>query len=707
MTEKDSSLTRRKFIAAGSAAIAAPLVMSMAGKVMEANAADKTEAASDKKKKYVVTDVCCLCPPLRCKLFCPAGAYYFNGMHMAIDQEKCIQCGTCYKICPCSAVADVSAPVPAVVPHDTITKECDFLVIGGGMSGIVAAAAAADMSKKKVIVLERNKKAGGCGYFPIGTGLQKGGGMGPGGGMGGGMGGQGGGQSSGASTATTKSAQETLDDSVAQAMSGSENLLNPKLIANFKIAQSALQEWLYSWADTDNIFGNMEKERSGRFINAIIDKAKAAGVEILTETSAVDFIVNGDGQITGVKAKDAGGSVVVNFKYCLVSTGTVVNNTSIMTRSAVPEYTNPWDIRTGHRYPYNTGDGVLMAEKAGIPIDWANIFIHFTGVNSSLAESTTRILDNKADSLIVNLNGERWVNETLLTDDFLPALLKQPRNMLWHIMDSNIIQSGVGKVSSGSSGMMGMMGGMGGGMSGGPGGGMGGGQGGAQGGMGGGQGGAQGGMGGGQGGAQGGMAGAAAGMTATAAGSQNSSKNSKSGSSESQGFSQDKVKDMAEFSYAPTADKPDMKDVERIAALPGRHICKANTLEELADKMGVNKKVLLASVKRYNELCAKGHDDDFFKSKKYMVAIEKAPFYSSSHFLGHDGAFGGLNINENGQVMGKNGPIPNLFASGDITSSNTVHHGSKRGGGISAEAGWAVCSGWLAADYVSKKLKKA
>jgi succinate dehydrogenase/fumarate reductase flavoprotein subunit/ferredoxin-like protein FixX len=701
MGENDFELTRRKFIIAGSAAIAAPIAMNMAGRAADARTAEKTEDKSA-KKKYIVTDVCCLCPPLRCKLFCPAEAYYFDGTHMAIDQDKCIQCGTCYKICPCSAVEDVSASPPAAVPHDAITKECDFAVLGGGMSGIVAAAAAADLSKKKVIVIERNKKAGGCGYFPIGTGLQKGG-MGPGGGMGGMPGGQGG--QAGASGSAGKT-ENSFDDQVAQTMSSSENLLNPKLIANFKLAQSAMQEWLYSWADTNNIFGNMEKERSGRFITAIIDKAKASGVEILTETSAVEFISNGDGEITGVKAKDPGGSVIVNFKYCLISTGTVVNNPLIMARSAVPEYANPWDIRTGHRYPYNTGDGVVMADKVGIPIDWANIFIHFTGVNSSLAESTTRILDNKADSLIVNLNGERWVNETLLTDDFLPALLKQPRNMLWHIMDSNIITSGVGKVSSG--GMMGGMGGMGGGMMGGPGGGQGG-MSGAPGGIGAGQGGGQGGIGsaqGGQGGMDGGTAGVAAGMTA-AAGGQSSSKTAKSGSSESQGFSQDKVKDMAEFSYAPTADKPDMKEVERIVALPGRHICKANTLEELAEKMGVNKKTLLASVKRYNELCAKGHDDDFYKSKKYMVAIEKGPFYASSHFLGHDGAFGGLDINENAQVMGKNGPIPNLFASGDITSSNTVHHGSKRGGGISAEAGWAVCSGWIAADYVVKKLKKA
>jgi hypothetical protein len=195
-------------------------------------------------------------------------------------------------------------------------------------------------------------------------------------------------------------------------------------------------------------------------------------------------------------------------------------------------------------------------------------------------------------------------------------------------------------------------------------------------------------------------------MTAGAA-AQGATQGAQDKKSSSQGFSQDKVKDMSEFSYAPGEGPVDMKEIERIAKLPGRHIVKADTIEELAEKMGVSKETLAASVKRYNELCAKGHDDDFYKTKKYMVAIEKAPFYASSHFLGHDGAFGGLDINENGQVMGKNGPIPNLFATGDITSSNTVHHGSKRGGGIMAEAGWACASGFLVAEYVSKQLKSA
>jgi hypothetical protein len=69
------------------------------------------------------------------------------------------------------------------------------------------------------------------------------------------------------------------------------------------------------------------------------------------------------------------------------------------------------------------------------------------------------------------------------------------------------------------------------------------------------------------------------------------------------------------------------------------------------------------------------------------------------------GAFGGLHVNENLQVMGKKSPIANLYASGDITSDNTFHLGGKRGGGIEAEGGWASTSGYMVGETVGKLLK--
>jgi fumarate reductase flavoprotein subunit len=83
---------------------------------------------------------------------------------------------------------------------------------------------------------------------------------------------------------------------------------------------------------------------------------------------------------------------------------------------------------------------------------------------------------------------------------------------------------------------------------------------------------------------------------------------------------------VAEYGGPPGGVKTDLKELERIAKLPGKHVLIADTIEELAEKMGVEREVLVDTVKRYNELCAKGKDEDYYKPKKYMLPIEKAPF---------------------------------------------------------------------------------
>ncbi|MGI5936320.1 MAG: FAD-binding protein [Oscillospiraceae bacterium] len=56
---------------------------------------------------------------------------------------------------------------------------------------------------------------------------------------------------------------------------------------------------------------------------------------------------------------------------------------------------------------------------------------------------------------------------------------------------------------------------------------------------------------------------------------------------------------------------------------------KADTLEELIEKIGLPKKQALNSIRRYNELARKGRDEDFGKSPSRMFALEKPPFYAS------------------------------------------------------------------------------
>jgi len=99
MASEKLKLTRRNFMIAGSAAVVAtPLLSGFSGIASEA------EAASFEKgtEVYFVTGDCVGCHV--CKVFCPEQAIFYGERRMAIDQDKCVHCGTCYEECPVSAV---------------------------------------------------------------------------------------------------------------------------------------------------------------------------------------------------------------------------------------------------------------------------------------------------------------------------------------------------------------------------------------------------------------------------------------------------------------------------------------------------------------------------------------------------------------------------------------------------------------------------
>jgi Fe-S-cluster-containing hydrogenase component 2 len=89
-------LSRRNFIIAGSAAIAAPLILKMAG-------ADPAAGAEKKEEKitYIISSDCIGCH--FCFYSCPQSAIAWGDDKYEIDQSKCIGCGTCASVCNISA----------------------------------------------------------------------------------------------------------------------------------------------------------------------------------------------------------------------------------------------------------------------------------------------------------------------------------------------------------------------------------------------------------------------------------------------------------------------------------------------------------------------------------------------------------------------------------------------------------------------------
>lgn len=97
---------------------------------------------------------------------------------------------------------------------------------------------------------------------------------------------------------------------------------------------------------------------------------------------------------------------------------------------------------------------------------------------------------------------------------------------------------------------------------------------------------------------------------------------------------------------------------------------KADTIEELAEKLGIPAENLAATVARYNELCEKGVDEDFGKEAYRMKAVDHAPYYGG--FLGGSllCTCDGLRINRKCQVYDtQHKVIEGLYAVGNCSGS--------------------------------------
>jgi 3-oxosteroid 1-dehydrogenase len=137
---------------------------------------------------------------------------------------------------------------------------------------------------------------------------------------------------------------------------------------------------------------------------------------------------------------------------------------------------------------------------------------------------------------------------------------------------------------------------------------------------------------------------------------------------------------------------------------------KADTLGELAEKIGVPGDALVATVERFNGFARSGIDEDFHRGEsaydKYysdptvkpncsLAPIEKGPFYAVTIVPGDLGTKGGLVTDEHARVLREDGSaIPGLYAAGNVSSSVMGNTYPGPGGTI----GPALVFGYLAAE---------
>jgi fumarate reductase flavoprotein subunit len=108
----------------------------------------------------------------------------------------------------------------------------------------------------------------------------------------------------------------------------------------------------------------------------------------------------------------------------------------------------------------------------------------------------------------------------------------------------------------------------------------------------------------------------------------------------------------------------------------GRFV-KADSIEELAQKLNIPPAALKETTAQYNQYLKDGKDPDFNKPiTKVMIPLEKGPFYGIAQWPAVHHTMGGIRINPKGQVVDLWGKvIPKLYAAGECAGGV---HGSNR-----------------------------
>jgi fumarate reductase flavoprotein subunit len=523
-------------------------------------------------------------------------------------------------------------------------KSCDLVVLGGGGSGLTAAVRAAQLTGKKVIVLEKDSTAGG--------GAQ------------------------GARTMRTfgskwQAKRNLPDTTVAYANAMMDTVfwkLDPKLVINCLLGTGQFMDWIcelggniedrftpgkYHLSELDcEPIGPQMSSGFGKFITDILkEKCKTFAVEVLTKHPVVDVEVS-NGKIVAAIAKSDAGYVRVACKACVLATGSWISNKEILKKHA-PEFAaakpymgGPGGAPAGD----GGGPGGAPGEQGGPPPGGGGSNVghespNYTGDGIALAEKVGAFVDY--DSFCLRLMGPSTMSNSkvimaMAVSPFAISVnLNGKRFCSEPVLHMGLFDGGHIQVDQPRAQTFNVFD-----------------------------------------------------QNALAA-SLEFQKCEKAGKCAA-------VKTAA--ITGPPSNLPDtmeeiQSDLERSSPLKG------DTLEELADKMGVNKKDFLETVKKYNEACEKGADMDVFKSKEYLAPINKGPFFASKATISTDGAFGGVRVNPEMQAYksDRTSLVEGLYVTGDFATGRHISlNGMKRQ--VINDLAWAFSSGYLAGTNVARYL---
>ena len=426
--------------------------------------------------------------------------------------------------------------------NQIIPETAGLVVIGGGGAGAAAALAAAESGIKNVVLLEKRSGLGGTsalasGIFACESPVQ----------------------------ARLKIVADR-DDLFRRAMDWHHwRQVDPKIIRAFVNRSGDTVGWLERkgvefqlirfYPDQVPLLQHNAVGRGARIVKAMADDARERGVTIVTNTAVREILRDETGKVNGVRAARGGQEATIRTAAVVIATGGFAGNPDLLKRLCAAY--RPDLVLSG--LPL-TGDGLVMAEKAGAAIsDFATVLKE--GPRLDPHGWPLQHFERDPLALWVNRKGERFIDETMGYHLFesVNGLLAQPGGVSYALFDRAILDAFRVKM--------------------------------------------------------------------------------------------------------PEIDGALDSEIKK-----GR-VLRAATLAAMAEQIGCEAAALEATVARYNDLCGRGHDEDYGKEHRYLKPILAPPYHAIKGICTFLDTIGGVVINERMEVTDPAGsPIPGLYAAGTVTS---------------------------------------
>ena len=302
-----------------------------------------------------------------------------------------------------------------------VTRDVDVVIVGAGGAGM-AAAITVDQAGLSVLVLEKMPYVGGNTTKATG----------------------------GMNAAETHyQAEQGIEDSVEQfvidTIEGGHSINDPVLVQTMAENSAEAIEWLdeigaplpkvsFSGGATNaRIHAPQDGSGVGEYLVAAFSGVlDDLGIEVLLNTTATELIADESGAVVGVKAESATENLTINAGAVILATGGFGANEEMYTQYR-PDLLGTVTTNA----PGATGDGIVMAQAVGADlVDIEQIQLHPT------VEQTTSMLITEGvrgdGAILVNQNGERFINEMETRDVVSAAELEQEGCYAYVIFDQNL-----------------------------------------------------------------------------------------------------------------------------------------------------------------------------------------------------------------------------------------------------------------------------